>query len=222
MTTLYLDSADPAEWAEAMRGAMARRVTSNPLLMRAAGRPVTMAGAEALWSEARHLGLEELHLQAWPDAHGDWLPVAQALAALSPHVVVKLPAVRPAMVAAAALKREGARVLVTAVSNPVHGLWAHEIGADFVAPYVGRLAQQGRDIPALLSSLVALQARGGPRVLAASVRDLDTLGWLLTLGVGAVTLRKTLLDEALGDAATIQAVAQFEEATRPGAPARGA
>ena len=63
---------------------------------------------------------------------------------------------------------------------------------------------------------------GGPRVLAASVRDLDTLGWLLTLGVGAVTLRKTLLDEALGDAATIQAVAQFEEATRPGAPARGA
>ena len=82
--------------------------------------------------------------------------------------------------------------------------------ADFVAPYVGRLNESGRDAHGLIDTLVALQQRGGPTVLAASIRDLPTLGRLITQGVGAVTLRKALLDEALADEATLGAVAQFE------------
>lgn len=210
MTQLYIDSADPTEWAAATGSALLRRATCNPLLMDAAGWPVTLDSTVQLVAEARRLGLTELHLQAWPDASGDWTPVAQSLAALAPFVVVKLPAVPAAMRAAQVLKREGTRVLVTAISNPLHGLWAADVGADFVAPYVGRLSEAGRDAHGLIDTLVALQQRGGPTVLAASIRDLPTLGRLITQGVGAVTLRKALLDEALADDATLGAVAQFE------------
>lgn len=154
--------------------------------------------------------MEELHLQAWPDEHGDWWPVAQAIAALSPTIVVKLPAVPAALRAAMALRRQGTRVLITAISNPLHGLWAHQVDAQFVAPYVGRLTESGQDAHALVDTLVALQNRPGPTVLAASVRDVSTLGRLIRQGVGAVTLRKGLLDSALADEATLGAVAQFE------------
>lgn len=210
MTQLYIDSAAPSEWAAALDSALLRRATCNPLLMDAAGWPVNLDSATQLVTEARSLGLAELHLQAWPDAAGDWAPVALALAALAPFVVVKLPAVPAALRAARLLKQQGTRVLITAISNPLHGLWAADVGADFVAPYVGRLNESGRDAHGLIDTLVALQQRGGPTVLAASIRDLPTLGRLITQGVGAVTLRKALLDEALADEATLGAVAQFE------------
>lgn len=217
MTRLYIDSADPLEWADAMACGLVRRVTCNPLLMDAAGWPVNMNSVKDLWTQAQQMGLEELHLQAWPDELGDWRPVAQEIANLSDRIVVKLPAVPAAMRAALALRQVGKRVLITAISNPLQGLWAQEVGAQFVAPYVGRLNEAGRDAHALIDSLVALQQGGGATVLAASVRDLSTLGRLITQGVGAVTLRKDLLDEALGDDATLNAVTQFE-AVRQGWP----
>jgi hypothetical protein len=49
-------------------------------------------------------------------------------------------------------------------------------------------------------------------VLAASVRDLATLGRLLRQGVAAVTLRWPLLQQAMADQATLDAVRQFESA----------
>lgn len=210
MTRLYIDSADPTEWADALACGLVRRATCNPLLMDAAGWRVNMDSILALWSHAEQLGLEELHLQAWPDESGDWWPVARQIAALSARVVVKLPAVPAAMRAAMALRQQQTRVLVTAISNPLHGLWAHEVGAQFVAPYVGRLNEAGQDAHALVDTLVAVQQASGPTVLAASVRDLHTLGQLVRQGVGAVTLRKGLLDAALNDTATWSAVQQFE------------
>ena len=210
MTRLYIDSAAPAEWQAAAQAALVRRATCNPLLMQAAGWPVSLDTATELVRQAEAVGLEELHLQAWPSTPGNWMDVGLRLAALSPRVVVKLPAIPDAMRAAKALKQRGTRVLVTAVSNPLHGLWAADVGADFVAPYVGRLNESGRDAHALIDTLVVLQNRQGPMVLAASVRDLAMLGRLVTQGVGAVTLRKNLLDEALADEATLSAVAQFE------------
>ena len=216
MTRLLLDSAETKHWAQAVAAGWTRRVTCNPLLIAAAGRPVTWDTAASLAQSAWELGLDELHLQAWPDAEGRWEPVAQSLAALDARVVVKLPATVDALRAVPALKAAGSRVLVTAVSNPLHGLWAAELGADFVAPYVGRLAEGGRDPWPLLEALVALQQRGGPTVLAASVRDLATLARLTTLGVGAVTLRHALIVEAADDPATREAVAQFEAARMSG------
>jgi transaldolase len=210
MTQLFIDSANPDEWAQVVACGLLHRATCNPLLMDAAGWPVNFESAARLVEAARHIGLQELHLQAWPDVQGDWTQVALDLAAMAPWVVVKLPAVPAAMPAARVLKNQGSRVLITAISNPLHGLWAADVGADFMAPYVGRLSEAGLDAHALIDALVALQARGGPTVLAASVRDLSTLGRLVCQGVGAVTVRKPLLDDAMADPLTLAALVQFE------------
>lgn len=212
MTALYLDSANTQEWAQISQLGLSRRVTCNPLLIQAAGLPVTMATLEQLAQESVRLGLEELHLQAWPNEQGDWLPVAQAIANLGEHIVVKLPAVAAAMVAASHLKQKGYKILITAISNPVHALWASQIGADYVAPYVGRLQEAGVDTQALLSSMVVQQKLGGPIVLAASIRNLEMLNQVIQTGVAAVTVQKKLIHEGLTDAQTFLAVQQFEAA----------
>lgn len=212
MTALYLDSANTQEWAQISQLGLSRRVTCNPLLIQAAGLPVTMATLEQLAQESVRLGLEELHLQAWPNEQGDWLPVAQAIANLGDHIVVKLPAVAAAMVAAAHLKQKGYKILITAISNPVHALWASQIGADYVAPYVGRLQEAGVDTTALLNSMVIQQKLGGPIVLAASIRNLEMLNQVIQTGVAAVTIQKKLIHEGLTDPQTSIAVQQFEAA----------
>jgi transaldolase len=212
MTRLYLDSANTADWAELVSSGLCSRATCNPLLVQAAGWPVNLPTAQTLAQSALDVGLEELHLQAWPDEQGDWEPVAQSLAALGAHIVVKLPATEAAMRAAKVLCRQGTRVLVTAISNPLHALWAAEVGASFVAPYVGRLNEAGRNAHALLEALVALQNKGGPRLLAASIRDLDTLGQVIRLGAYGVTLQKKLLLEGMADPQALLAVEQFERA----------
>jgi transaldolase len=212
MTALYLDSANTQEWAQISQLGLSRRVTCNPLLIQAAGLPVTMATLEQLAQESVRLGLEELHLQAWPNEQGDWLPVAQAIANLGDHIVVKLPAVAAAMVAAAQLKQKGYKILITAISNPVHALWASQIGADYVAPYVGRLQEAGVDTTALLNSMVIQQKLGGPIVLAASIRSLEMLNQVIQTGVAAVTIQKKLIHEGLTDPQTSLAVQQFEAA----------
>jgi transaldolase len=212
MTALYLDSANTQEWAQISQLGLSRRVTCNPLLIQAAGLPVTMATLEQLVQESVRLGLEELHLQAWPNEQGDWLPVAQAIANLGDHIVVKLPAVAAAMVAAAQLKQKGYKILITAISNPVHALWASQIGADYVAPYVGRLQEAGVDTTALLNSMVIQQKLGGPIVLAASIRSLEMLNQVIQTGVAAVTIQKKLIHEGLTDPQTSLAVQQFEAA----------
>jgi transaldolase len=212
MTHLYIDSANISDWAEMVAAGICTRATCNPLLLQAAGHPVSLATATMLAQAARDTGITELHLQAWPDPLGDWEPVGQSLAALGPHIVVKFPATVPAIKAAKRLRAEGKRILITAVSNPLHALWAAEIGANFVAPYVGRLNEAGRDAMALVHTLVTLQNKGGPALLAASIRDLPTLAQIISMGAFGVTVQKKLLNEGLYDAQTALAVVQFEQA----------
>ncbi len=195
---------------------LCQRVTCNPLLIKATGLPVNAETAQQLYAEALAIGLEELHLQTWPDPSGDWYPVAKTLADMGDSVVVKFPAVASAMPAARRLRLNGHRVLITAVSNSLHALWAAEIGADFVAPYVGRLSEAGQDAFALVDQLVALQNQGGPKLLAASVRDLSVLGRLIGAGAYGITVQKALMATGINDAQALEAVAQFEAARKAG------
>lgn len=212
MTRLYLDSADVRDWDLLVTSGALRCVTCNPILVREAGLAVNLATATHLFAKAQTLGLEELHLQAWPDAHGNWLPVALELAALGTQVIVKLPAIQAALPAARTLKRQGARVLLTAVNSTLQGLVAMDLGADYVAPYVGRAQEAGLDAHGLVDALVKLQERGGPCVLAASIRSQAMLDRLICQGVGAVTLRAKLLRELGLDPLTVSAIKQFEDA----------
>lgn len=209
---LYLDSADFQEWEAVVNNGWTRSITCNPLIMESAGWAVDLASCKKLVQKADAMKLHELHIQAWPTADGCWYTVAQQIAEFAPWVVVKLPAIPAAMNAAIKLKSANLKVLITAVSNPLHALWAYQNGLDYVAPYVGRLNEASVDAVELIKSMVELQNKNGPKVLAASIRDLDVLGRLIQLGVGAATARYGLFKKAEDDELAWSAVHQFEAA----------
>ena len=95
------------------------------------------------------------------------------------------------------------------VANPVQLLWARAQGASYVAPYVGRLQADGRDVWALVAACVAVQANG-PQLLAASIKSADVLSRLMAAGAHAVTVRPELATQLATDPMTLAAMAQFD------------
>jgi transaldolase len=80
---------------------------------------------------------------------GGMLGEARELAAIDPHVVVKIPMTRAGLKAVKTLSEEGIQTNVTLVFSPLQALLAAKAGAAYISPFVGRLddiAQDGMDL----------------------------------------------------------------------------
>jgi transaldolase len=78
-----------------------------------------------------------------------------------------------------------------------------------VAPYVGRLQADGRDIWSLMKACVSVQQQG-PQLLAASIKSADVLSQLMALGAAAATVRPDFAASLATDPLTLAAMAQFD------------
>ncbi|MCZ4316462.1 hypothetical protein O4H66_23925 [Comamonadaceae bacterium G21597-S1] len=214
---IYLDSARADSWALPDGCPSIAGVTTNPSLVHQAGLPVTLQTYERLVQAVADRGIAELMLQL-PTADADeglrWQARLHALAQQRQvTLTIKLPCRPDWLPAIGAMRHAGQPVLLTGLSNPVQLLWARSLQASYVAPYVGRLASDGRDVWSLMQACVAVQDRGGPALLAASIKSPDVLAQLIACGAGAVTLPPESLVAWSGDTLTDKAIAQFAHDT---------
>jgi transaldolase len=72
--------------------------------------------------------------------------VGQEIAAIDSRVVVKVPVTEDGIAVAARLKRQKALVTSTAVYSSAQALAAIGAGVDFIAPYLGRMNNAGRNV----------------------------------------------------------------------------
>jgi transaldolase len=210
---IYLDSADVKSWTLPAGCPPACGVTTNPTLVFQAGLPVTLATYLHLLQAAADHQFAELMVQL-PSADvaqaQDWQAALQAQAArLNVALTIKLPCHADWLACIEAMRAVNQPVLLTGLSNPVQLLWARALKANYVAPYIGRLATDGRDVWALMQACVAVQS-DGPLLLAASIKSPDVLAKLVACGAAAATLPPASLAAWAGDALTNSAMAQFE------------
>ena len=216
---LFLDSADPAAWAEWVPSGLFRGITTNPTLLRRAGQPCTLEALRALSALALELGVAELHLQAWG---ADLVACGRALALLAPgRIWVKLPITRAGAAAARTLIAEGHPVTFTACYEPAQVLLAAALGADYIAPYLGRIGDLGRDGQAELvcmqrildtaaGSASVTSAASELRLLVASLRSPDDLARLAAEGLDTFTISPAIAEALFHVAPTLAAAEQFE------------
>ena len=213
---LLLDSADPAVWAEWLPSGLFRGVTTNPTLLRRAGQACNVEQLAALTSQALAHGVQELHLQAWG---ADLLACGRALFQLAPGWVwVKLPITRAGAAAARSLIAEGCPVTFTACYEPAQVLLAAALGADYIAPYLGRITDLGRDGHAELTRMQRIVEGVGPsaggrsplRLLVASLRTPNDLARLAAEGLDTFTISPAIATELFAVEPTLAAADQFE------------
>jgi len=211
---VFLDSAVASAWALPAGCPPVQGVTTNPSLVLQAGLPVTLATYTGLLRAASDTGLAELMLQLpRPDVAEalQWLEVLQASATdARVKLTIKLPCHPDWLTCIQAVQAKGQAILLTGLSNPVQLLWAQGLRAQYVAPYIGRLAADGRDVWTFMKACAAVQQAGGPALLAASIKSPDVLSQLMACGAAAVTLPPASLVAWAGDALTNTAMAQFD------------
>lgn len=210
---LYLDSADEKQWQRWLPAGLFYGVTCNPLLLEKAGVACQIAPLKRLSRRALDLDAREVHLQAWGDSAEALFQTGERLAALDERIVVKLPVTQAGTTAAAALVRQGIPVTLTAVYAVHQVLIAAAIGAQYAAPYLGRINDgggQGRESVAQMQR--ALDGVGAnTRVLTASIRTVEDISVLAAQGVDTFTISSAIAQALFEVPETLAATADFEQ-----------
>lgn len=209
---LYLDTADRAAAEPLLATGLFAGLTTNPTILRRAGLGVGDVADVHRWAVAA--GAAEVFLQAWGRDPGTLVRRGLELRALGDEVVVKLVASQAGAAACATLARQGVPTLLTAVYAPGQALVAAAAGATYIAPYLGRLGDAGRDGEReVLAMHELLAATGsGTEVLLASIRDVASVVALARHGVRCFTVGPAVAQALLEDDLTARADLDFEAA----------
>lgn len=213
---LYLDSAVVSDWRRLLPTGLFYGVTTNPKLLYQAGIPCTVQNLADLAGTAFDLMAQEIHLQVWGEDTETMLGLGWELAAIDPRVSVKVPMTRAGILCARQLIEGGNRVTLTAVHATSQLLTAIALGADYAAPYLGRMNDASLNgLDELLAMQQMIRHTASPlRLLVASIRQLSDLTTLARHGLNTFTLLPKLVDELLENSLTIQAAAEFNEKAR--------
>jgi transaldolase len=220
---LFLDTADTTQWQNWLPTGLFYGVTTNPLLLEKAQVTCSVEQLKEIARQAFNLGAKEVQLQTWGTSVDALVKTGELLAAIDDRVVVKIPITKVGTEAASRLIAQGIRITLTGVYAVHQVLIAAALGANYAAPYLGRindLGGNGRD------DLVAMQraipsesfANAGvgstTRILVASIRSVDDIAFLATQGLDTFTFSSAIATAFFDVTATNQAATDFEQAAR--------
>jgi transaldolase len=211
---LYLDTADRARAEDLLGTGLFAGVTTNPTILKRSGLGVGDAREIHAWTTAA--GAREVFFQAWGDDAGTLVERGERLRDLGSEVVVKVVASRAGASACAQLAARGIPTLLTAVYAPAQALVAAAAGATYIAPYLGRLNDAGRDgladVTAMHEALTATAS--ATRILVASIRDVASMVTLARRGIDCFTMGAEVAESLFNEHLTAAAVNAFEDDVR--------
>jgi transaldolase len=211
---LFLDTADRAAWARWLPTGLFHGITTNPTILQRAGLKCRLPVLTELVRDALRHDIAEVMVQTWGRDTDKLVANGRALAALDARVVVKVPLTLAGMNAVKALHQAGVRTTLTAVYATHQALTAAAAGADYVAPYFGRIGDAGRDALAEVRTMQAILAASGgqTRLLVASIRRATDLAAMAASGINTFTFSPAVAEELFADAETEAAAESFEVA----------
>lgn len=211
---LYLDSSDLERVLPLLQTGVFYGVTTNPLILQETQTQVAQfpSLAKAILSH----GAKEIFFQTWGETAKELLERGRELAQIDGRVVVKLPVTKEGLAAAAQLAEEGIKTCITAVYTPFQALLASAVNAAYVAPYLGRINDSGRDGYAIISKMTQSLHKidSKTEILAASIRSSADLVTLAQDGVRCITFSTTIAERLFQEPMTLEATRAFEVAAK--------
>ena len=164
---IFLDTADIAEIREAASLGILDGVTTNPSLVAKEGRDFFTVLREIVSIVNGPISAEVTAT----DRDG-MLREADALAAIHPNIVIKVPLTLAGLQACKTLRAKDLRVNVTLCFSPSQALLAAKAGASYISPFVGRLDDISQDGMELIGQIRTIYDNYGfeTEILAASIR----------------------------------------------------
>ena len=206
---LFLDSANLEDLKKCLPHPVVYGVTTNPTLLKRGG--VDRSQIHEFCDELFDLGAKQIHIQVQQTAAESIIEDALNLVSSGANIVIKIPATREGFVAGSRLAIAQIPITYTAVYTPEQAHFAAMLGADYAAPYLGRLEDSEIDGLSRISAMHDLVKDSKTRLLVASVRTRSAYLALLKLGVGSITIPPNLFEKLIDHQATIDAERAFLE-----------
>ncbi len=203
----FIDTANIEEIKEIKALGMCDGVTTNPSLMAKEGRLDTDAMLKEICDIVQGPVSGEVTAL---DAKG-MIAEGKRLAALSQHIVVKVPTTYAGLQATAALASEGIKVNATLVFSASQALLVAKAGAAYVSPFVGRLDDISEDGMQLINDICEIYRNYDyqTEVIVASVRHPLHVVDSALLGADIATIPPAVIKKLVAHPLTDKGLAGF-------------
>ena len=213
----FIDTANLDQIKEAQDLGVLDGVTTNPSLMAKEG----ITGSENILNHYKaicEIVEGDVSAEVIATDFEGMVKEGEALAALHPQIVVKLPMIKDGVKACNYFSDKGIRTNVTLVFSPGQALLAAKAGATYVSPFIGRLDDISTDGLNLIAEIRLIYDNYGfaTEILAASVRHTMHVIDCAKIGADVMTGPLSSIEGLLRHPLTDSGLAKFLEDYKKG------
>ena len=204
---LFLDTAIVSDIEERLNTGLIAGVTTNPTLIRKSGRDPWK-----VYTDIVELGVEDLSIEVNGEdskelvrnsmtAHGNYGNVA----------TIKLPCTIEGLKACKYLSNVGIRVNMTLIFSTSQAILCALAGATYISPFIGRMDDNSLTGLSLIADICDVYKKQDVKtqVLAASVRDVQSVGRSFEFGAHICTIPPKVFDNMAEHVLTDKGLEQF-------------
>ena len=205
---LFLDTAEVSDIEDRMSSGLISGVTTNPTLIRKSGRDPWK-----VYRDIIELGVDDLSIEVMGDDSKELVKQAMNVNENYGNVAtIKLPCTVEGLKACKYLSNIGIRVNMTLVFSVSQAILCSLAGATYVSPFIGRMDDNSLDGIKLVNDIANIYAKNGiyTKVLAASIRDAQSVGVAFGVGADICTIPPKVFDNMASHVLTDKGLEQFQ------------
>ena len=203
---LFLDTADVKAVESRLSTGLISGITTNPTLIRKAGK-----NPQHVYQALIDLGINDISMEVVGDSEEELFNNAMGhVKSYEPYVTIKLPCSVDGLKVCKRLSDLNIRTNVTLIFSPAQAILASLAGATYISPFIGRMDDNSLDGMKLIND-IKNTLKTDTKILAASIRDPQSVGAAFALGADICTVPTTVFDKMYKHVLTDAGIAQFNK-----------
>ena len=202
---LFLDTADVESVESRLSTGLISGITTNPTLIRKAGK-----NPQHVYKALIDLGINDISMEVVGDSEEELFSNAMGhVKTYDSKATIKLPCSVDGLKVCKRLSTVNVRTNVTLIFSPAQAILASLAGATYISPFIGRMDDNSLDGMKLIND-ISNTLRSDTKILAASIRDPQSVGTAFALGADICTVPTDVFDRMYNHVLTDKGVEQFE------------
>ena len=201
---LFLDTADVKSVKARLSTGLISGITTNPTLIFKSGRH-----PQTVYQELIDLGIDDISMEVVGDSEEELFRNAMGhVKTYDSKATIKLPCTIDGLKACKRLSAVNIRTNVTLIFSPAQAILASLAGATYISPFIGRMDDNSLDGMKLINDIKNTLTTD-TKILAASIRDPQSVSTAFALGADICTVPVGVFDRMYDHVLTDKGVEQF-------------
>ena len=202
---LFLDTADVKSVKARLSTGLISGITTNPTLIFKSGKH-----PQTVYQELIKLGINDISMEVMGDSEDELFKNAMGhVKTYDSKATIKLPCTIDGLKVCKRLSAVNVRTNVTLIFSPAQAILASLAGATYISPFIGRMDDNSLDGMKLIND-ISNTLRSDTKILAASIRDPQSVGTAFALGADICTVPTDVFDRMYNHVLTDKGLEQFE------------